>query len=119
MQHISYVMIQVTDMDRSVAFYRDKLGLELRFASPEWSEFETGQTTLALHGGAKGERGSNGAPGSASIGFDVTDLDATHAELSARGVAFSLPPSDRAGEGIRLAIATDPDGAPISFTQRT
>src|SRR6185503_2573689 len=52
-----YIMITVSDMDRSLAFYRDVLGLALRFASPEWTEFETGTTTLALHGGGRPGKG--------------------------------------------------------------
>ena len=46
---LTYVMKFVADMDKAVGFYRDMLGLELRFQSPEWSEFATGETTLALH----------------------------------------------------------------------
>jgi catechol 2,3-dioxygenase-like lactoylglutathione lyase family enzyme len=46
---VDYVMVRVSDMRRSVAFYRDTLGLPLKFESPEWSEFATGATTLALH----------------------------------------------------------------------
>src|SRR5215470_2928036 len=48
-----YTMIIVTDMERSVGFYRDTLGLKLKFQSPDWSEFDMGTTTLALHGGGK------------------------------------------------------------------
>jgi lactoylglutathione lyase len=48
---IDYTMVVVSDMERSVAFYRDKLGVPLKFQSPEWTEFQTGGTTLALHGG--------------------------------------------------------------------
>jgi hypothetical protein len=41
-------MITVSDMERSVRFYRDTLGLKLRFQSPDWSEFDFGSNTLAL-----------------------------------------------------------------------
>ena len=44
---IDYIMVTVSDMARSVEFYRDKLGLTLKFASPEWTEFQTGATTLS------------------------------------------------------------------------
>lgn len=44
-----YVIKFVTDMNKAVKFYRDTLGLQLRFESPGWSEFATGETTLALH----------------------------------------------------------------------
>ena len=48
---IDYTMVVVSDMARSVAFYRDLLGIPLKFESPDWTEFLTGTTTLALHGG--------------------------------------------------------------------
>ena len=38
----NYVIEFVTDMDRAVKFYRDALGLPLKFQSPGWSEFSTG-----------------------------------------------------------------------------
>jgi catechol 2,3-dioxygenase-like lactoylglutathione lyase family enzyme len=39
----------VSEMGTAVNFYRDVLGLQLKFESPGWSEFVTGETTLALH----------------------------------------------------------------------
>src|SRR6266852_1855503 len=48
-----YVMVTVSDMSRSIGFYKDVLGLLLKFESKEWSEFITGPTTIALHGGGK------------------------------------------------------------------
>ena len=50
-KQIDYTMVVVSDMQRSVEFYRDKLGIPLKFQSPDWTEFQTGTTTLALHGG--------------------------------------------------------------------
>ena len=117
---LSYAMVNVSDMSRSVAFYRDLLGLKLRFESPGWTEFETGTTTLALHlAGPAGppSRGGEPAAGTCSIGFSVPDVDATHAELSRRGVRFVMPPTDRPQEGIRLSVAIDPDGLALSFAQ--
>jgi catechol 2,3-dioxygenase-like lactoylglutathione lyase family enzyme len=40
---LSYAIKFVADMDRAVQFYRDTLGLSLKFQSPGWSEFVTGQ----------------------------------------------------------------------------
>ncbi len=45
---LSYVIKYVSDMNRAVAFYRDVLGLPLKFESQGWSEFAMGETTLAL-----------------------------------------------------------------------
>jgi lactoylglutathione lyase len=119
---VDYIMVNVSDMSRSVAFYRDILGLSLKFESPGWSEFQTGATTLALHlTGARvsgeGREPAQPAAGTCSIGFSVEDLAATHRELAARGAAFVLAPTEQADEGIRLAVCVDPDGLAISFAE--
>ena len=53
---VNYAIVFVSDMSRSVAFYRDAVGLPLRFESPGWTEFATEGATLALH--ASGEGGA-------------------------------------------------------------
>jgi lactoylglutathione lyase len=121
-KQIDYTMVIVSDMQRSVEFYRDKLGIPLKFESPEWTEFQTGTTTLALHGGGVPASGPPaGDPskqaGSCSIGFNVDNVDQTFEELKAKGIRFVMPPTQREGEGIRLAVCIDPDGLPISFAQ--
>ena len=46
---MNYVIVFVSDMSRAVSFYRDVIGLTLRFQSPAWTEFATEGATLALH----------------------------------------------------------------------
>jgi lactoylglutathione lyase len=121
-KQIDYTMVVVSDMQRSVEFYRDKLGIPLKFQSPDWTEFQTGATTLALHGGGvAGTAPPTGDPtkqaGSCSIGFNVDDVDKTYEELKAKGIHFVMPPTQRGGEGIKLAVGLDPDGLPIAFAQ--
>ena len=117
--HVDYVMVMVSDMSRSVRFYRDILGLRLRFESPDWTEFETGMTVLALHGGGKAAVVSHEPKaGTASIGFYVDHLTDKFNELSGRGVTFVMPPTDRPEEKIKLAVCLDPDGLPISIAER-
>ena len=121
-KQLDYTMVVVSDMDRSVEFYRDRLGIPLKFQSPEWTEFATGTTTLALHGGGvRSQNPSAGDPsklaGACSIGFNVDDVEKTYEELQAKGIRFIMPPTQREGEGIKLAVALDPDGLPISFAQ--
>jgi lactoylglutathione lyase len=121
-KQIDYTMVIVSDMARSVEFYRDKLGIPLKFESPEWTEFATGVTTLALHGGGvPATQPPSGDPsktaGACSIGFNVDDVNKTYEELKAKGIRFVMPPTQREGEGIRLAVAIDPDGLAISFAQ--
>jgi len=121
-KQLDYTMIVVSDMQRSVEFYRDKLGIPLKFQSPDWTEFATGTTTLALHGGGiPSTQPPAGDPskvaGACSIGFNVDDVDKTYEELKAKGITFVMPPMQREGEGIKLAVAIDPDGLPVSFAQ--
>ena len=122
LKQLDYAMVMVSDMRRSVEFYRDTLGIALKFQSPEWTEFLTGTTTLALHGGGVPQKHSGppseGKPaGICSIGFNVEDVDKTYEELKAKGVRFVMPPTQQEAEGIKLAVAIDPDGLTISFAQ--
>lgn len=118
---LDYTMVIVSDMARSVEFYRDKLGIPLKFESPDWTEFQTGTTTLALHSGGIPRERTGGAgdkdAGTCSIGFNVADVEKTYEELKAKGVRFVMPPTQRDGEGIKLAVCLDPDGLPVSFAQ--
>jgi len=85
-----------------------------------WREFLTGSTTLALHGGGikqERRRGADKDAGTCSLGFNVDDVDKTFEEMKAKGVFFVMPPTQREGEGIKLAVCVDPDGLPISFAQ--
>lgn len=121
-KQIDYTMVVVSDMQRSVEFYRDKLGIQLKFQSPDWTEFQTGATTLALHGGgvvptAPPASDPTKQAGSCSIGFNVEDVDKTFEELKVKGIRFVMPPTQREGEGIKLAVGIDPDGLPIAFAQ--
>lgn len=106
---LSYVIKFVADMDRAVAFHRDALNLKLRFQSPEWSEFDTGATTLALH--AADERHP---AGTCQLGFASDDLDALYAEREARGLGFTMPPTAQHGQ--RISRFVDPDGAETSLS---
>lgn len=121
-KQLDYTMVIVSDMKQSVEFYRDKLGIPLKFESPDWTEFATGATTLALHGGGVARQYQDTADqsktaGACSIGFNVDDVDKTYEELKAKGMIFVMPPTQREGEGIKLAVGLDPDGLPISFAQ--
>lgn len=119
-KQLDYAMVIVSDMQRSIEFYRDRLGIPLKFQSPDWTEFLTGTTTLALHGGGvvqENRKDQSKYAGTCSIGFNVEDVERTYQELQTKGVKFVMPPTQREGEGIKLAVCTDPDGLPISFAQ--
>lgn len=119
-QKPDYIIVYVSDMQRSVAFYRDTLGLPLKFTSPGWSEFVTGSITLALHtsgGDILPEQPGRPPAGIAHLGFVVDDIQATYETLQARGAHFSLPPQKQP-TGRTLAVLHDPDGFGITVQQR-
>ena len=111
---LSYAIVFVSDMARSVAFYRDVIGLTLKFESPGWTEFVTGEATLALHAGegatARAEEGH--PPGRCHPGLSVPDLDAFHKEMVERNVRCVQQP--RTVMGNKIAQYADPDGLGIS-----
>jgi predicted enzyme related to lactoylglutathione lyase len=101
----SHIIEFVADMDRAVAFYRDVIGLPLKFQSPEWSEFATGETTLALHPAS-----AKNPAGKLDMGFTVPDLQQFHAEMQAKGVRFPMEPTKQDFGGM-LAQFVDTEGA--------
>jgi len=107
---LSYVIEFVTDMDRAVKFYRDTMGLPLKFQSPGWSEFITGETTLGLHPAS-----CNNAAGKIEMGFNVPDLSTFYDEMRAKGVKFPMPPKKQDFGGM-LAQFEDSEGAHVSVS---
>src|SRR5438105_1813188 len=98
LQKPDYIIVYVSDMQRSTTFYRDVLGLALKFASPGWTEFNTGATTIALHttGDSKVSHYQGRPPaGQAQLGFVVDDLQAIYTSLQAQDISFSMPPQQQ------------------------
>ena len=110
---LNYVIEFVADMDRAVRFYRDVLGLPLKFQSPGWSEFSTGETSLGLHPASE-----KNPAGSVELGFNVGDLEKFHREMSAKGVHFSMPPTKQDFGGT-LAQFLDSEGRRCSVAEQT
>ena len=107
---LSYAIKFVSDMDTAVAFCRDSLGLPLTFQSPFWSEFDTGETKLALHPAS-----DENPAGSVQLGLGTEDIENFHAAGQAQGLVFTSPPTDM--HGTRIARFRDSDGAEISVSQ--
>ena len=118
LQNPERFVIYVSDMQRSAAFYRDTLGLPLKFSSPGWTEFSNAGTTLALHKHmASEQRTPQASAGQATLVFVVDDIQAACETLKAEGVHFSLEPQKQPS-GLTLAVFQDPDGFGITLQQR-
>jgi catechol 2,3-dioxygenase-like lactoylglutathione lyase family enzyme len=84
------VFFNVDDMDKAVAFYRDKLGLPVKYQSADWVELDAGNVTIALRRYGSGPEGRPelGVGEGATIVFEVDDIEAAKAELDGQGVKF-------------------------------
>jgi lactoylglutathione lyase len=111
-------VIYVSDMQRSTTFYRDVLGLPLKFSSPGWTEFNNGGTTLALHrymGNAAST--PEASAGQATLVFALDDLQSAYDTLQAEGAKFSMAPQKQPS-GLTFAILHDPDCFGITLQQK-
>lgn len=106
---IAYVNVFVSDLDRALAFYRDALGLALEHAAPEhgYASLSAGPVRLGLAVAGEAQRELVGRH--TGVGLAVSDLEAEHARLADRGVAFPMPPSRQPWGGF-MALVADPDG---------
>lgn len=116
---LQQVAVNVRDVERAKAFYREKLGIRHLFdGGPKLSFFDCGGVRLML---GTAEKPEFDHPGSV-LYFRVADIHAAHRELAARGVKFRDQPhliaklADREiwmaffedGEGNVLAITSEP-----------
>ncbi|MGD8397164.1 MAG: VOC family protein [Candidatus Eiseniibacteriota bacterium] len=117
LKRISMSIVLVSDLERSIAFYGDCLGLSLMTRTSEWAEFDAGSIHLALQaGGDPAAVRVDNAAGKLSISFEVEDIVGAHEALVARGVEFTRPPAEQ--DFGMLAVLRDPDGLEILLFER-
>ena len=117
---VGTVMVPVKDQDQAIAFYTEKLGLELRADVPfggseRWVEVAPAgaSTTIALTSPRPGE-----ATGiETRIALSTQDIDADHADLLARGVDADADVM-RMGDPVPpMFWFRDPDGNSLMIVQ--
>ena len=106
---IAYVNVHVSDLGRSLVFYRDILGLPLAFADSEhgYASYFAGPISLGIVVASESDSARPGVH--TGIGFNTADLAAEYARLRELGVAFTMPPSRQPWGGF-MAMLADPDG---------
>ncbi len=116
-QCVYTVICQVSDMDRSVTFYRDVIGLAPGHVTPHWSDFKVGDIRIGLHPPFDGAEPPFSVPNKGWIlGLEVDDLRALRSQLERAGAEFSREFHDIPGG--TLLDFRDPDGHPIQAIQR-
>ena len=108
LDQIGQIAVPVTDIERSIAFYRDVLGMRFLFqAPPGLGFFDCAGVRLMLDAPAK----ENAGKGSV-IYYKVEELQTTFEELSAKGVIFEAKPhliAKMPDHELWMAFFHDPD----------
>jgi len=107
-----HVMLLVNDLPKTVDFYQQAFGLEVRMRSPIWTELELDGTTLAVHATEDRVEAGNGV----HLSFEVDDIEAMVTRLVDHGAG--LDGEIREASFGKVAAIVDPFGHRISLTQR-
>lgn len=115
---VNYSIIFVSDMQRSVSFYRDVIGIPLKFESPQWTEFATDGATLALHLTDQSKPDAQNPeveyPGMCRAGFQVENIGEFHTRMTEQNVQCVQEPTETFGS--KIAQYVDPDGLVFSVS---
>ena len=114
-EHVDFVSVPVTDMEHSVSWYRDTLGLP-QTGEGGFPEFKLGDNAFLYLIDPTAIGGAFTAPHGSPIALRVADVAATRAELESKGVAFT---GDVLDTGVcHMAFFADPDGNQLMLHRR-
>lgn len=108
---MSRMIVRPRDPERSVAFYRDALGLAVYREFPGGTVFFAGNGLLEVSG-----RGETGPGQDVVLWLQVRDIAATAVELESRGVLVDRGPKQEPW-GLLEMWLTDPDGLRIVIVE--
>jgi catechol 2,3-dioxygenase-like lactoylglutathione lyase family enzyme len=106
-EHVDFWAVPVTDMERSIIFYRDTLGLP-QTGDGGFPEFKLGDNGFLYLLSLESIGGVFRAPHDAGFALRVADVQEAREELEAKGVEFR---GDVLDTGVcHMAFFADPDG---------
>lgn len=123
---LSHVAIQVTDLNRALAFYTGVLGLPEQFRltndrSEPWLAYVrvAGNQFIELFGSATSPNAPTKSAGPVHLCLEVDDIHDAFNHITSKGIQpLHGPPKLEADHAWQFWIA-DPDGNPIEFHQFT
>jgi catechol 2,3-dioxygenase-like lactoylglutathione lyase family enzyme len=110
----SRVLFRPADYERSLAFYRDDIGLAVAREYGAGTVFYAGQSLVEIAGHGSKPAGASPFPG--ALWLQVRDVYATQAELEHRGVAIARAAAEEPW-GLHEMHVDDPDGVTLIFVQ--
>lgn len=110
----SRVLFRPADYQRSLAFYRDAIGLAVAREYGAGTVFYAGQSLVELAG--HGTPSATGGPFPGALWLQVRDVYATQVELQGRDVAIAREAKQEPW-GLHEMHVTDPDGVTLIFVQ--
>lgn len=106
---VRMIMLSTDDLDASIAFYVDTLGMPLKFRDgTHFAALDGGSVTIALATSV-----DHPIPGQVVVGIKAADVDAAAREVEANGGAIVKGPYDDAHE--RRVVAYDNKGNGLVF----
>ena len=121
MHRVGYVILFVADLERSVAFYRDVIGVPFRLRGDGYVEFATEGARFGLYdrnrlGELTGQDSTTPNRPGGEVVFLVGDVDAEAERLRAAGATILKGPLDRPW-GQRTLHVEDPDGFVVELAE--
>lgn len=107
--NVRMVILSTDDLDSSIAFYKDTLGMPLKFRDGDrYAAIDGGSVTIALATSI-----DHPHPGQIAVGIKTGDVDAAARAVEAAGGTIVKPPYDDAHE--RRAVVRDDKGNGLVF----
>ena len=138
-KEVRHIGIMVSDMEKSLKFYRDLLGLKIRSLVDEEGEYldnmlsnkdvkskiaklyaDNGNTLveLIMSKSHENKKARNFFTiGASHCAFTVDDLQKTYEYLLKNGVKFNAPPQSHPDGNAKVTFCKDPDGTPIELVE--
>jgi len=107
--------IQVSDIDKSIQWYENVLGLSLLYKVDEIGWCELATKTKELQIGLSQVDNARGSAGCVPT-FGIVDIEAARAHLESKDVRFDGPTNEIEGM-VKFATFFDPDGNPFMLAQ--
>ena len=111
---VGNVILAVKDLDKSLAFYHELIGLPIKNQRRSWIDLGTSGALISLHPASlTAEHTGSSLDNGITIGFLVGDLNSAVEELKSKGVKIYREISER--DAGKNAIVLDPDDYLISL----